>query len=422
MEQLLQNPWIKPQGQGTYNYSTVRVKIALTMATPTILICPNCKKEISVDEALKGQLEEQIKLHLRDEYNQKWVEEKKKLTQSVEESIKKELLEQSRREKEELQEQLEKQKKENNEFRQNELELRKKTRELEEKEKNMELEKQRQIDEERKKIQEKTETEISEKFHLREKEYEQNIESLKKSLEDAQRKASQGSQQLQGEVLELELEEMLKREFPVDEIKPVGKGVRGADLVQIVKDRVGRTAGKILWESKRTKAFTSEWINKLKEDMMEEKAELAVIVSTVLPDGIKFFGQKDGLYITSFELFLAVASVLRKSLIDLSTTKALSVGKNEKIELLYRYITSIEFAQKIDSMLETYSKMSQTLDKEKMLMQKIWAQREKEIERLKSSTLNIHGSLSGLVDEQLPEVKSLEIEGMEIIIEEENAD
>lgn len=389
------------------------------MATPTILICPNCKKEISVDEALKGQLEDQIKAHLRDEYNQKWVEEKKKLEQSMEESIKKQFVEESRREKEGLEEQIEKQKKELDKAREYELDLRKKTLELEEKEKNMELDKQRQIDEERKKIQEKTEIEVSEKFHLKEKEYEQKMEAMKKSLEEAQRKASQGSQQLQGEVLELELEEMLKREFPVDEIKPVGKGVRGADLVQVVKDRIGREAGKILWESKRTKAFTSEWISKLKEDMMEEKAELAVIVSTVLPDDIKLFGQRDGVYITNFELFLAVAGILRKSLIDLSITKALSVGKNEKIELLYRYITSTEFAQKIDSMLETYSKMSQTLDKEKMLMQKIWAQREKEIDRLKSSTLNIHGSLSGLIDEELPEVKSLEIEGMEIIIEEE---
>lgn len=392
------------------------------MSTPTILICPNCKKEISVDEAIKGQLEDQIKSHLRDEYNQKWIDEKKKLEQSVEEGVKKQLLEESKKEKELLEEQLEKQKKENDIFRQNELTLRKKAQDLEEKEKNMELEKQRQIDEERKKIQEKTEKESSEKFHLKEKEYEQNIESLKKSLDEAQRKANQGSQQLQGEVLELELEEILIREFPIDEIRSVGKGVRGADLVQVVKDSFGRESGKILWEGKRTKAFSQEWITKLKEDMIEEKAELSVIVTTVLPDGIKFFGQREGVYITTFDLVLEVAKILRKNLIDLSNTKALSVGKNEKIESLYRYITSTEFAQKIDLMLGTYSKMSQTLDKEKMIMQKIWAQREKEIDKLKSSTLNIHGSLSGLIDEPIPQINSLEIEGIEIVLEGEDAD
>ena len=281
---------------------------------------------------------------------------------------------------------------------------------------------QRQIDEERKKIQEKTETEVTEKFHLKEKEKDQLIESLKKSLDEAQRKASVGSQQLQGEVMELELMEILKREFPIDELSEVGKGVRGADLVQLVKDQIGRDAGKIIWESKRTKAFTEEWIVKLKEDMREAKADVSVIVSTILPSGAKFFTQKDGVYITSFDCVLQVAFILRKSLLDIAQTKALSVGKNEKIESLYRYITSSEFAQRIDSMLETYSKMQQTLDKEKMVMQKIWAQRDKEIERLKNNTLSMHGSLSGLIDEPMADIKSLEFEEIELVIEDPQTD
>lgn len=371
----------------------------------TTLICPNCKKPIS-DSAMKLQLEDQIKQGLKDEYNKKWLDEKKKL----ELNLQQQLDEKTKKEKLALEEQLEKQKKEIDLFRENELSLRKKTQELEEKEKNLELEKQRQIDEERKKIQQKTEEEITEKFHLKEKEKDQMIDSLKKSLDEAQRKASVGSQQLQGEVLELELEEILKREFPVDEIREVGKGIRGADLIQFVKDQIGRDVGKIIWESKRTKAFTEEWILKLKEDMREAKADVSVIVSTVLPTGVKFFTQKDGVYITSFDCVLQVALILRKSLLDIAQTKALSVGKNEKIESLYRYITSSEFAQRIDSMLETYSKMQQTLDKEKMVMQKIWAQREQEIERLKTNTLTIHGSLSGRIDEPLPELKSLEFE------------
>lgn len=367
----------------------------------TTFICPHCKKQISIDEALKSQLEDKIKLHLREEYNQKWIEEKKKLEQGSGEKFKKE--------KEFLEEQLKNQKEELDKAKEFELELRKKTLALEEKEKNLELEKQRQIDEERKKIKEKTEVEMEEKFHLKEKENQQVIESLKKSLEEAQRKASQGSQQLQGEVLELELEELLKREFPIDEISEVGKGVRGADLIHVVKDSVGREAGKIVWESKRTKVFTEEWINKLKEDMREARADIAVIVSTVLPSDARFFTHKNGVYITSFECFIQVSSILRKSLIDLANTKALSVGKNEKIESLYRYITSSEFAQKVDLMLETYSRMKMNLNKEKMFMQKQWAELDKEIEKLQTSTLTIHGSLSGLIEGPMPEVKSLEL-------------
>lgn len=361
----------------------------------TSFICPNCNKKISIDQALKSQVEDKIRQDLRGEYNKKWQDLQK-----------------------EQNEQLEKQKKEIETFRENELALRKKTLELEEKEKNLELEKQRQIDEERKKIQEKTEIELLEKFHLKEKEKEAVIESLKKSLEEAQRKASQGSQQLQGEVLELELEGVLKKEFPIDDILPVAKGVRGADVVQIVKDRVGKEAGKIVWESKRTKAFGGDWIEKLKEDLRAEKADLAVLVSSVLPSDINVFGFKEGVYITNFDVFLQVAKMLRKSILDLSSTKALSVGKNEKIEALYNYITSSEFAQKIDSMLETYSGMQRTLEKEKMLTQKIWAQREKEIERLRSNTLMIHGSFSGLIDAPLAEVKSLDFE--EVITEDDN--
>lgn len=368
------------------------------MATDATLVCPNCKKEIPIDEVFKSQLGDQIRQSLRDEYNEKWQD----LQKAQEEKTQKEKIL--------LEEQLQKQKKEIELFRENELVLRKKTTELEEKEKNLELEKQRQIDEERQKIKEKTEIELQEKFHLKEKEKEQIIESLKKSLEEAQRKASQGSQQLQGEVLELELEEILKREFPIDDILPVGKGIRGADVVQIIHDKIGKEVGKIVWESKRTKAFGGDWIEKLKEDMRSEKADMAVLVSSVLPQEISLFGFKDGVYITTFEGFLPVALMLRKSILDMSVTKALSVGKNEKIEALYSYITSAEFAHKIESMLETFSQMKQTLDKEKKSMESHWAQREKQIEILQKNTLTIHGSFSGLIDKPLPQIKSLEFE------------
>lgn len=374
------------------------------------IICPNCKNKISIDEALSHQIEDKLKQGLRDEFNKKYLDEKRKLEEKIEAESGKEL--------KLLKEQFDKQKQELDRVRDYELELRKRANELEEKEKNLELEKQRQIDEERKKIREKTEEEVTEKFHLKEKEKDSIIDSLKKSLEEAQRKANQGSQQLQGEVLELELEGVLRREFPIDGISEVGKGKFGADVLQVVKDNLGRECGKIIWESKRTRNFEDGWIEKLKQDLREAKADMAILVSTVLPKGIQSFGQKNGVHITGFECLVQVAAILRESLISLTQMKALSVGKNEKIESLYRYITSSEFAQKIESMMETYSSMQNTLDKEKTALQKIWAQREKEIERLKTNTLTIHGSLSGLIDAPMPEVKSLNFPDIEIVIEE----
>ncbi|MBI4039975.1 DUF2130 domain-containing protein [Candidatus Daviesbacteria bacterium] len=257
-----------------------------------------------------------------------------------------------------------------------------------------------------------------EKFHLKEKEKDSIIESLKKSLEEAQRKANQGSQQLQGEVLELELEEVLRREFPIDTVEQVGKGKFGADILQIVKDSLGRDCGKIIWESKRTRNFEEGWIEKLKEDRREAKADAAILVSTVLPKDIRVFGQKKGVYITSFECLVEVASVLRESLIVLANMKALTVGKNERIESLYRYITSSEFAQKIESMMETYMQMQVELETEKNAIQKIWAKREARIEKLKNNTIQIHGSLSGLIDTPMPEVKSLSFTEIEVVLDE----
>lgn len=375
---------------------------------PTI-VCPNCKHKFSPDEAFSHELEEKLKLSLRDEFNQKYLTEKRKLEEKISRDSGKEL--------ELLKAQIDKQNQELEKSREFELDLRKKTRELEEKEKNLELEKERQIDEERKKIREKTEFEMSEKYHLKEKEKDSIIESLKKSLEDAQRKATQGSQQLQGEVLELELEEVLRREFPIDGIEEVSKGKFGADVIQIVKDNLGRECGKIIWESKRTRNFEEGWIEKLKEDCREAKADCAILVSTVLPKDIRVFGQKKGVYITSFECLVEVASVLRESLITLSNMKALTVGKNERIESLYKYITSSEFAQKIESMMETYIQMQQELEAEKNAIQKIWAKREARIGKLKNNTIQIHGSLSGLIDSPMPEVKSLSFSSLEIIVE-----
>jgi hypothetical protein len=215
-------------------------------------------------------------------------------------------------------------------YQEQELSLRKKTRELEEREKNAALEVERRMAAESRVIEEKAVKRVSEEYRSKELEHEKQMSDLKKQIDEWKRKAEQGSQQTQGEVVELELEGSLRTFFPFDEITPVPKGVKGADAIQRVRDGLGRDCGSIIWESKQTKAWSDGWVQKLKEDQRQAKAEVAVITSRVLPQSIKNFGDIDGIYITNFESVFGAASVLRSQLIQITATKRSLVGKNEK--------------------------------------------------------------------------------------------
>lgn len=379
---------------------------------PITITCPKCKEIVSIDEALSHQLEDQITLQLKDEFNKKWLDQKDKLLQQAqadalkkaEENLKRQTVESEKLLKEEIAKKDEELKKSRNE----ELKLRKEKQAIEEEREKWELDKQRQLDEEREKIKQKTAESMLEEHRMRDLEKNKQMEDMRRKIDELQMKVNLTSQQLQGEVLELELEELLKREFPLDDILPVGKGIRGADVVQLIHDQSGSECGKIIWESKRTKNWEEGWVIKLKEDMRAEKADMAIIVSIALPQGMKNFALREGVYVTNFECITSVAGIIRMHLIKLHSTKLMSVGKNERIESLYNYITSSEFAQKIDAMLETYTSMLNTLEKERTAMLKIWSQREKEIKVLKDSTVMIHGSLTGLIGDSMGEVKSLE--------------
>jgi len=290
----------------------------------------------------------------------------------------------------------------------NELQVRKEKNELEEEKKNFELEKQRQLDEERKKISEEASKKATE-------EQQYIIAQLKKQLADATiakddlaRKLEQGSQQIQGEVLELELEELLRVEFPHDEILPVPKGVKGADVIQKVLDRSGHVCGKIVWESKKTKGWNEGWIQKLKDNQREIKADLAVIVSAVLPEGVKGFVFRDGVWICDIKLIVALAGALHINLVDVARERAMSVGKDEKVEILYSYLTGVEFKQRVEAIIEAFSNMDEGLRKEKIAYEKIWSEREKQIQKVIKNTVGMYGDLSGLVT--LPKIKTLELQ------------
>lgn len=403
--------------------------------------CPNCQTEISIDDVLTHQIEEKyrlkfesdqkvknqelfLKLQKVEEERKKIEDEKAKIGLTIEEgvagalktekeklkvAVKEEVEKEKADEVKMLSDKLEENTKKLDEARKNELDLRKEKVQLEEEKKNFELEKQRQLDEERKKIAEEAGKKAAEEQQYKLMELSKQLQDAIKMNDELKRKLQQGSQQTQGEVLELELEEILKREFPRDEIIPVGKGENGADIIQKVLDNYGHRCGTIVWESKHTKNWTEGWIAKLKGDQRNLKAEIAVIVSTVLPKDQTGVGQKDGVWITDFNSVVGLALALRTNLIQLNSLKLANVGKNEKMEVLFNYLTGVGFNQRVEAIVESFRSMRDDLNKERDAFGKIWSKREKQINQVIESTIGMYGDLEGLTGQALPKIESLEL-------------
>jgi hypothetical protein len=293
----------------------------------------------------------------------------------------------------------------------NELALRKKQRELEDREKALELETARKIDEERGRIEASVLMRFEEQHKLKDAEKDKKLSDALKQAEEFKRKLEQGSQQAQGEVLELELEELFKREFSFDIIEPVSKGVRGADIIQTVKTQSGRTCGKILWETKRVKNWSESWIQKLKDDQGDAKADIAVLVSEALPAGFHHFRQISGVWVTDIPSALSLALALRMVLIQVANAKEIESGKDDKKDLIYRYVTSPEFRNRVIAIVDGFRAMKEDLEAEKRAMQRIWGNREKQIEKIISNTAGMYGDLEGLAGPALQQIKILELPG-----------
>lgn len=361
---------------------------------------------MEISEALKQQFEEEV-LSVEREKHKKELEE---LRLNVEAKVKEELSGKSDLEIKELKVQIEEKAKKLEEAQKQELDLRRDKNRLEEEKRTFELEKQRQIDAERERIREKTLSEFVQSQRLKDKEKDKMIEDLKKSLEDAQRRANQGSQQLQGEVQELDLEETLRTNFPTDLIEPVEKGIRGADVRQIVKTSRGNICGVILWESKRTKAWDKDWIRILKDNLRAEKANIPIIVSSILPDEAKDgMGFKDGVWICGYQLILPLADLIRQRLIEIAREKYISQNKGGKAEAVYEYVTSHEFIQQVEAIAEVYQDMLSQVLRERAAFEKIWKTREAQVEKLFKSTAGILGSLRGQIGSTLPQIKGLDL-------------
>ena len=286
---------------------------------------------------------------------------------------------------------------------QKELDFIKKEQELKIRAEEIELEIQRKMQTERNQIVEQIKKQEIEKNLLKETEHQLRVKELEKQLEDQKklademrRKAEQGSMQLQGEVQELILEELLKITFPFDAIGEVGKGVRGADCIQTVRNKSGQDCGKIIYESKRTKDFSNEWIDKLKKDMRGAGIDVAVIVTQSYPKGMNCFGEKDGVWICSFEEVKAVAFVLRDGIIRLSNATKSQENRGDKMHMLYDYLTGAEFSEQWKAIREGYMSMRLSIHKERDAMEKMWKMREKQLDKVLLNASSIKGSIEGI--------------------------
>ncbi|MBA7465437.1 hypothetical protein ES707_00605 [subsurface metagenome] len=389
--------------------------------------CPKCGEIIELTAAISRDIEEAIKRKYDIKFEELKRNAEKKLEQKdqeieerlkrqgklLEEKIKKEVEELKSLEFNELKEQLQEKSKKLIEAEKNELDLRRRQREIEEKHRALELEMARKLDAERKKIIDGTTRDIEEKHRLKDAEKDKQLEDMRKQIEELKRKAEQGSQQTQGEVLEVELEKLLKREFPFDTIEPIAKGIKGADVLEIVKTQSGRECGKILWETKRTKSWSDAWVRKLRNDKRETKADIAVLVSEALPSGFHHFRQVSGVWVTDISSALSLGLALRVVLIQVARVREAQIGKAGKMELVYNYFTGSEFKNRIEAIVEAFCGMKQDLDSEKRLMQKVWAKREKQIERIVSNMVGMRGDLEGIAGAALPAIKILELPSME---------
>ena len=376
----------------------------------TTIKCPKCGNEFEPNESIRDQIKKELnqkavewQKRKDEEFQLKMEEEKRRIQQQLEENIRRSisldyenqlhLLSQTNKDNEEKLK----------EARQQQLELFKKEQELKNREAELELSVQKKLQMERerlsveiRKLEEQRIATIETEYRLRMKEMEEKLEAQRKLAEEMKRRAEQGSMQLQGEVQELALQELLQSSFPFDLILEVGKGVRGADCIQIVRSNFGQECGKIIYESKRTNEFKIEWIEKLKTDMRSQGAELAVIVTRAMPRDMDCFGIKDGVWICDFSEVKALASVLRDGVIKVFNTAKSNENRGDKMHLLYGYLTSSEFAEQWKAIREGFLAMKLSIQRERDSMEKLWKAREKQLDKVLLNAAHIRGSIEGI--------------------------
>ena len=364
------------------------------------IACPSCGKKIPLTRALRTEIEASVK----EDYERQLTEEVERARKQAGKDAEKK----AAREMTALKDELEAQAKDLEQARQTELAMRKRERELERKHQELELTVARKLDDERNRIVADTQTRAAEQHRLKDAEKERQLTDMRRQIEDLKRKAEQGSQQLQGEAGEGELETMLRAAFPCDDITPVAQGIRGADLHQIVLDSRGARSGAILWECKNAKNWSDGWIAKLKDDQRTLRADVAILVTASLPKGCTRFAVVDGVLVTDFACAAAVGGLVRTNLLQLAQTRSALVNKDQKLELLHGYLSGIEFRQRVEAIVEAFERMKEDLDQERRAAERQWAKRTKQIESVTFNISGMYGDLQGLVP-TLPSIARLEL-------------
>ncbi|MFM2363403.1 MAG: hypothetical protein RLZZ316_2305 [Bacteroidota bacterium] len=390
--------------------------------------CPNCGNQFEPNDTIREEVEKELRTKVNEwkkskedefarkekdmsemllakelAFNKKLQDEKAALQQKMEEQLRKsitadyenqvKLLEQSNKENEEKLKL----------SRQKELEFLKKEQELLSREQEIEIQLQKMLLQERAQLTETIRKEETERNSLRETEYqfklkemEEKLEQQKKLADEMKRKAEQGSMQLQGEVQEVALEELLRIAFPFDKVTEVGKGVRGADCVLTIRNNFGQECGSIIFESKRTVAFSNDWIEKLKTDMRSQGADAAVLVTQALPKDMSGFGEKEGVWVCSFNEVKAVVAIMRDAIVKIYNASLSQQNKGDKMQLLYTYLTSNEFGEQWKAVREGFMSMKLSIQKERDAMEKLWKAREKQLEKVLLNAAHIKGSIEGI--------------------------
>jgi hypothetical protein len=398
---------------------------------PNQISCPNCKHHFSIESAIANDIEKSVEEKIKGQYRQQMMDWQKKKDEEIERKAKEQadfVAQQRQKDAEELREryakeaaqsveslkkQLDNQSDTISSLRQKEIDFLEKERQLREEKERMEVERRAFELKKEEEIREKLGKDLEAKYELVIKEKEKQLEDQKKLAEEMQRKAQQGSMQLQGEAQELALEDMLRSVFSFDEISEVGKGIRGADVIQTVRNEFGQDCGKVIYESKRTQNFGGDWIEKLKNDQRQIGAEIAVLVTQTMPKDMDRFGERDGVWICSFNEVKALVFVLRKILIQTQTAKAANENKADKMGLLYGYLTGNQFRQQVEAIVEGFTSLKEELDREKRAMQRIWKEREAQIEKVIGNTIDMYGSIRGIAGKAIASIPQLELPSAE---------
>ncbi len=373
----------------------------------TEIKCPSCGHQFELNESLKADLEKDLRGKMMDWQKKKEEEFEKQKANLVTDAVKKTSDEMQQKLKS-MEEEAVLKSKQLQDLQKKELDLLRDKNALEEKQKNMEVEIEKRFLEKRKEIEDSAIKREQELFDLKTKEYKVQMEQQQKLIEELKRKSEQGSMQLQGETQELLLEEILLDHFPFDLIEEVGKGVEGADCIQQIRNNSGHIIGKIIYESKRTKAWSNAWVDKLKADMRNSNCDVAILVTQVYPKGMNQFGERDGIWICNFNEVSSVAYLLRSGIIRIQEVQRMQENKGDKMQMLYDYLTGNEFRGQMAAIVEGFMSMKQSISRERIQMEKLWKEREKQLEKVLLNTSGMYGSVKGIAGASVLDIPLLD--------------